>query len=412
MTSWEAAAAQKRDSILASFPKGFHRIDEIPSRDKLREISNYVDGFLSPEEVSITHSSVPDILKQTTSGGWKAYAVTLAFCKRAALAHQLTNCLHEAFFSAALSDAEALDADFAKTGRPKGPLHGLPVSLKDQFHVRGVGTTLGFVGWIDTFEGRKDPSKEKKVESTMAQLLREAGAVLFCKTATPQASQSIVSENNIIDYVWNPNNRLLSAGGSSGGEGALVSARGSPLGVATDIAASVRVPANYNGLWGLCTSVGRLPFRGAALALDGQEALKFTPGPVARHLEGCKVFMKAVLGTKPWESDPECVDLPWREDIASSVLEGGKLTFGVFKDSGIVRVLPPIQRAIDRLVEALKKQGHEVSHDVHSHFRLRAPSAEASSDKAHFRTVETNKLTLQVIEWNPPPHKNLESIAV
>ena len=56
------------------------------------------------------------------------------------------NCLHEIFFDAALRDAEELDAYFEENGHPVGPLHGLPVSLKDQFHVKGVETTMGYVG--------------------------------------------------------------------------------------------------------------------------------------------------------------------------------------------------------------------------------------------------------------------------
>lgn len=361
MADWEATAAQKRSSILSSFPLDFPSIKEVPSRENLRNVLSYIEKYLSSTERSITHSSVSEILTRTASGAWTAQAVTLAFCKRAALAHQLTNCLHEAFFSAALADAEALDSEFARTGRPKGPLHGLPISLKDQLHVRGVETSLGLVGWIGTFEGRKGTGKEKNVESEMARLLRDAGAILFCKTAVPQASMAGVTENNIIDYVWNPFNRLVSAGGSSGGEGALVGCKGSPLGVGTDIAASVRVPAAYNGLWGLRTSVGRLPFKGAAVAVDGQETLRFTPGPLAADVEGCKIFMKALLRKRPWETDPECVDLPWREGIRDEILGVQKLTFGVLRDDGLVKVLPPVQRAVNILSDSLKRIGHEVS---------------------------------------------------
>ena len=62
-----------------------------------------------------------------------------------------------------------------------GPLHGLPISLKDQFHVKGFDTTMGYVGWIDTFEGSKDPEKVRKVESQLVQELLGLGAVLYVK---------------------------------------------------------------------------------------------------------------------------------------------------------------------------------------------------------------------------------------
>lgn len=67
----------------------------------------------------------------------------------------------------AIEDAKKLDAYYAEHGSPIGPLHGLPVSLKDQFHVRGVETHMGYVGWIGTFQGKKGTGKEKVFESLL-----------------------------------------------------------------------------------------------------------------------------------------------------------------------------------------------------------------------------------------------------
>jgi amidase len=145
------------------------------------------------------------------------------------------NCLHEIFFDAAIADAKKLDAYFAEHKKPIGPLHGLPVSLKDQFHVRDVETTMGYVGWIGTFQGKKGTGKERVFESEMVRELRNLGAVLYCKTSVPHTLMAGETVNNIIGYTPNPKNRYLSAGGSSGGEGALISLRGSPLGFGTYI---------------------------------------------------------------------------------------------------------------------------------------------------------------------------------
>jgi amidase len=102
----------------------------------------------------------------------------------------------------------------------------VPVSLKDQFHVKDVETSMGYVGWIGTFEGKKGTGKEKVVESEMVKMLRNAGAVLYCKTSVPHTLMSGETVNNIIGYTLNPKNRQLTAGGSSGGEGALIGIRG------------------------------------------------------------------------------------------------------------------------------------------------------------------------------------------
>lgn len=85
---------------------------------------------------------------------------------------------------------------------------------------------MGYVGWIGTFEGKKGTGKEKVVESEMVGMLRKAGAILYCKTSVPHTLMSGETVNNIIGYTLNPKNRNLTAGGSSGGEGALIGIRG------------------------------------------------------------------------------------------------------------------------------------------------------------------------------------------
>ena len=89
---------------------------------------------------------------------------------------------------------------------------------------------MGYVGWIGTFQGKKGTGKERVYESEMVRELRELGAVLYCKTSVPHTLMSGETVNNIIEYTTNPKNRNLSSGGSSGGEGALIGLKGSPVG--------------------------------------------------------------------------------------------------------------------------------------------------------------------------------------
>lgn len=85
---------------------------------------------------------------------------------------------------------------------PLGPLHGLPVSLKDQFHVKGVETTMGYVGWIGTFQGKEGTGMERIYESQMVKQLRDTmGAILYCKTSVPHTLMSGETINNIIGSV-------------------------------------------------------------------------------------------------------------------------------------------------------------------------------------------------------------------
>lgn len=268
----------------------------------------------------------------------------------------MTNCLHEIFFDAALRDAESLDKLHTE-GKALGPLHGLPISLKDQFHVKDVDTTMGYVGWMGNFQGRKDDPRYRTYESVMVTELRDLGAVLYVKTAVPHTLMCGETVNNIIGYTTNPRNRLLSSGGSSGGEGALIGARGSVLGFGTDIGGSIRIPAGFNGLYGLRPSSGRLPYEGMANSLDGQNTVLSVVGPLSTSVGGLKLVTQALLSKQPWLQDPAVVELPWR---AEQEKLPEKMSFGVLYHDGHVSISPPIKRALDMVVAALKKAGHEV----------------------------------------------------
>ncbi|KAL9055811.1 MAG: hypothetical protein Q9162_003345 [Coniocarpon cinnabarinum] len=375
-SNWEEKAKAKRDLVNALIPDAW-RLQDPPSRETLRDIAGtaYIEKHLSQQEIHITRQDAASIAQKTTSGAWKAVDVIKAFCHRAALSHQLTNCLLEIFFDEGIKQAEELDAYFAKYRKPVGPLHGVPVSLKDQFHVKGQETTMGYVGWIGTFEGKTGTGKERNHESELAIELRSAGAVFYCKTSVPHTLMTPETINNIMGYCWNSRNRQLSAGGSSGGEGALISAGGSPLGFGTDIGGSIRIPASVNGLYGIRPSSGRVPYEGMSNSMDGQNTILSVVGPLATSAASLKLVMQAIMSQQPWLHDPLVVELPWREEQASLTMEranAGQLSFGVFRHDGIVATHPPVQRAIDITVKAMERLGHttfEWKAPSHSKFR-------------------------------------------
>ncbi|KAL8910364.1 MAG: hypothetical protein Q9171_004318 [Xanthocarpia ochracea] len=366
--SWQNLAKAKLESINESIPNDW-RLASIPRTEEQRDVTgNYIQQYLSKEEIEITEAIAPTIIERTSAGHWTAEAVTRAFCHRASLAHQLTNCLHEIFFDAAIEDAKALDTYYSRNQKPLGPLHGLPVSLKDQFHVKGVETTMGYIGWLGTFQGKKGTGKERVFESEMVKELRDLGAVLYCKTSVPHTLVSGETINNIIGYTWNPKNRNLSCGGSSGGEGALIGLRGSPVGLGTDIGGSIRIPAAFNGLYGLRPSSGRLPYEGMANSMDGQNSVLSVVGPLAPSVTTLQLLVKSLLSREPWLHDPLVHDMPWRDDRAV-ISPDQKLSFAVLRHDGVVSLHPPVRRALETVVQRLEKQGHKI------------------------------------IEWNPPSHK-------
>ncbi|KAI5270396.1 amidase [Aureobasidium subglaciale] len=375
--NWKQIAAQKRDSVLSLIPEEWQIPAPPPVEEQRNVTGTFIQQYLDPKEVEITETEAVEIVKKTSTGEWTAVEVTKAFCHRSAVAHQLVNCLHEIFYDAAIESAQQLDHYFTNHKKPMGPLHGLPVSLKDQFHVEGVETHMGYVGWIGTFQGEKGTGKEKVYESLMVKELRSLGAVLYVKTAVPHTLMCGETTNNIIDYCWNPTNRNLSAGGSSGGEGALISLKGSPLGWGTDIGGSIRIPAAFNGLFGLRPSSGRLPYEGMANSFDGAPSILSVVGPLSSSSAGLKLAVKSILQTEPWQHDPRVHPLPWRdeqEEAAKKLASEKKLTFAVLKHDGNCAPHPPIKRALEETVQKLEALGHKV------------------------------------IEWQPPSHGKLEEI--
>ncbi|TRM63743.1 amidase signature domain-containing protein [Schizophyllum amplum] len=303
-------------------------------------------GILTAEELTITDAPADAILGNVHNGVWTARSVTEAFCKRAAIAQQLVNCLTEICFEDALQRAEELDAIFKETGKPVGPLHGLPVSLKDNFKVKGLDSTVGYIAWCN------EPMQE---ESLLTRILRQTGAVIYCKTNVPTAMMIAETYNNVWGRTLNPYNRRLSPGGSSGGEAALLAMKGSPLGIGTDIGGSIRIPGTCAGLYTLRPSLGRFPTYGARSGMAGQEAIHSVNGPLSRSLSALSTYAAAVVGTEPWHRDHKTLPIPWR-----TVSLPEKLCFGVIADDGVVRPNPPVRRALDETVAALRATGHSV----------------------------------------------------
>ncbi|KAL4885749.1 amidase signature domain-containing protein [Aspergillus karnatakaensis] len=321
-----------------------------PDQTNVRAVPRY-SGLLTTEQIMITDSSVSQLLRQLATGTWTAESVVRAFISRTTIAHHLTNPLTDVFFDRAVEQAQRLDVILRETGKPVGPLHGLPVSLKDVMHTRGGESTLGFIARI----GCKSETEDRLVTK-----LQEAGAVFYCKTNVPQTLMSGECVNYIYGRTSTPFNTLLSAGGSSGGEGSLVSLGGSPLGIGSDIAGSIRTPANFNGIYGLCPSPDRLPGHSAENS-DGSNTIRVAVGPLSRSVDGLEVYTRTLLSLSPWDWDFGAVAIPWREDeYALGRGQKRPLCFGFMAHDSVVLPNPPIMRGMQELRSALVRAGHQV----------------------------------------------------
>ena len=233
---------------------------------------------------------------------------------------------------------------------PRGPLHGVPVSLKDTFHVAGYESSIGIASLV---------GKPAKKNALLVDILLEQGAVLYCKTNIPQTLMALDSDNNIFGRVLNPRNTLATAGGSSGGEGALVAMRGSVLGVGTDVGGSIRIPAMCGGLYGIKPSAQRIPYVGQENGTRegiSKIGLPASAGPIAASLRDCELFLKTLSDSRPWERDPSVAYGLWSEQ--GSV--GRPPLLGVIRQDGVITPLPPVAIVLDETIQTLRKSGLEV----------------------------------------------------
>ncbi|KAF2105042.1 amidase [Rhizodiscina lignyota] len=308
-------------------------------------------GILSEKELELTGNyDATALLEKIAGKEVSSYEVVLAFCKRAAIAQQLTNCLTEIMFEEALIRAKQCDEYLAKNGKVMGPLHGLPISLKDSFNVKGYQTTIGFVSFAS--------HPPAVINSVLVEILIKNGMVCYCKSNLPQSMMSADSDNNLFGRTLNPNKLSLTAGGSTGGEGALIKMRGSVLGIGTDIAGSVRIPALCDGIFGFKPTVGRIPFAGKVppgrLGSPGQIAPVI--GPEGHSVRDMELFMRVVIDAEPWELDEGTIAIPWRrlQPITR------KLRLGLILEDAKRPLHPPMLRTMKAAAKELEASGHTI----------------------------------------------------
>ena len=198
---WQQTAARQRREIMAKIPKEWILPEGVLAGGKARKkiSGEFIESLLDLETLEITSTDNDKLLNLMANGSYSALQVVSAFCKRAAYAHQLVRpllpltislCklialqnqnLLQVGFDTALQKAKELDRYYQLNQKTTGPLHGLPVSLKDQFHVKGLETTMAYVGWIGTFEGHRGTGKERIFESEIVRELQSLGAVIIAK---------------------------------------------------------------------------------------------------------------------------------------------------------------------------------------------------------------------------------------
>lgn len=193
------------------------------------------------------------------------------------------NAVVELLDESALKQAKEADRQLA-AGEATGPLHGVPFSIKDSIDVAGTKCTAGTLGRRNAAPAERD--------ATLVARLRAAGGIPIAKTNLPDLLFSFEADNLIYGRTNNPYDLARTPGGSSGGEAALIAACGSPLGLGSDCAGSVRVPAAFCGITSIKPTSGRLPRTGHVPPAGGWVEALWQIGPMARYTEDLMLAMK------------------------------------------------------------------------------------------------------------------------
>ncbi len=247
-------------------------------------------------------------------------------------------------FSRAREEADAADERLRREG-PNGlpPFHGVPCTIKENVALAGMPNSCGLVARRNVIAEEDAPSVAR---------LRAAGAIPLGVTNVAELTAWTATDNRVYGRTGNAYDPARTAGGSSGGEGAIVGAGGSPFGLGTDVGGSIRIPAFCNGVFGHKPTGGLVPSSGQFPKYQGSQLRINTTGPIARRAEDLMPLLPVLAG--PDLGDPECQAFP------SAVRLGELRVLLVASDGARPAVSAEMLGAMKRAGAALSEQGATV----------------------------------------------------
>ncbi len=295
--------------------------------------------------------SASDIAAKVASGEVSAKDVVEAHIARIEAVDGRLNAVVSRRFDEARAEAALVDAAVAR-GEKLGPLAGVPITIKEQFNVAGLPTTFGL------------PKRRNHIaaaDGPLVRRLRDAGAVVLGKTNVAQFLFYQEADNPLYGRTSNPWNVKRSSGGGSGGEGAIIAAGGSALGLAADVGGSIRTPAHFCGIHGFRPTSWRLTNLDSPpeMFFPGFNEIALDPGPMARHVADLALAMQVLAAPGLERVDARIPPVPW-PDPAAVRIEGMRVA--MFDNDGFWSASPALRRATQEAAAALRLRGAVVDH--------------------------------------------------
>ena len=296
-------------------------------------------------KTEIWQMSACDVAEQVAAGKLGAREVAEANIARMNERNPAMNAVVDDLSEEALAEADALDRRFAESG-PVGPLHGVPVTIKENIDQKGRATPNG----VPAFKDVVAPADSPFVEN-----LKRAGAVVIGRTNTPEFSFRGTTDNPLHGRTFNPWNDWASAGGSSGGASSAVMSGIGAVAHGNDIGGSLRFPAAATGAATVKPGLGRTPaFNPSATAERGILAqIMSVQGVICREVRDVRLAMKAAIAYSPM--DVWQVPMPW-----DGPKHEGPVKVGVTRETYGLEMHPAVDAALTAAADALKDAGYQV----------------------------------------------------
>lgn len=272
--------------------------------------------------------------------------VVQAHLERIEAINSAVNAITIVFADDALAAAEAADTSIASRDAV-GPLHGVPITVKENIDVSGSATTQGVVSLKNSIPERDAP---------IVRHLKNAGAIIIGRTNMPDFGLRWHTDNNLHGPTLNPWDSSRTPGGSSGGEAAAIATGMSPLGIGNDMGGSTRQPAINCGIAGLRPSTGRVSRMMSAIFDDPPmfyDQIACVNGPMARHVDDLRLALE-VMGQR----DP--ADPIWTPASAPPVSMAANLRVGLVRDPSGDGVASAVAEALNVAAAILRQAGYEV----------------------------------------------------
>ncbi len=294
-------------------------------------------------------------------------------------------------------EAERLDRSLQETGRLSGPLHGVPVVIKDQAETKGIRTTFGSEAFADYVPDR---------DAEVVRRLKDAGALILAKTNMPDWATSWYGCSSAAGRTKNPYDLDRDPGGSSSGTGAAVAANFGLVGIGEDTGGSVRVPSAFNNLFGIRVTPGRISRTGLSPLVPLQD----TAGPMCRTVGDLALVLDVLVGYDPEDPMTAINERNPAEDrfstqIGMDGLRGKRIGVlrSCFGDDGDPE-FAPVNRAVERSLKTLEARGADLVDPVS------IPNLESHLEDSSLYLIQSRDVLNQFIAGRDVPVGSFDEI--